>query len=76
MSDSKDKTRISSPQEDSIDAEIDDKHAKEKFKVDGIKTGSSKRSSTQDIPADEQMYGSFDEIREAKGMKKDESKED
>ncbi|WP_026898649.1 hypothetical protein [Daejeonella oryzae] len=36
----------------------------DEYQVDAIKTGSKKKRSTQDQPADEQMYNSFDELRE------------
>ncbi len=46
--------------------------ANDNERVDAVKTGKSKRESTQDQPADEQMYGSFEELREQKGLKEDE----
>ena len=50
--------------EDGNDPNIEEVKGKESFKVDAIKTGKSKKKSTHDQPADEQMYESFDELRE------------
>ncbi len=50
--------------EDDIQAQITDKNEKDPTPVDSFKSGDKKEDRTYNKPFDEQMYGTFDEIRE------------
>lgn len=53
--------------EDDIQAQITDKNEKNPDLVNSFKSGDKKEDRTYDKPFDEQMYGSFAEIKEQKG---------
>ena len=50
--------------EDEIGASINENKNVDDHFIDGIKTGNEKRKRYFDKPFDEQMYDSFDELRE------------
>jgi hypothetical protein len=50
--------------ENSLAADISDTNKSDPNMVDGLKTGDDKQKRYYDMPGDEQMYNSFDEIRE------------
>ncbi|HYK76276.1 MAG TPA: hypothetical protein VEV16_04810 [Daejeonella sp.] len=58
------KIHLKRVQEDEIHARIADRNLRPHEVVNAIKTGSTKQKSTFDKPFDEQMYTSFDEMRE------------
>lgn len=72
----KENKKVPQAGEDEIQADITDKSKKDPHLIEGVKTGDEKQARYYDRPFDEQMYGSFDEIREQKGEKKSGNQED
>ncbi|MDF3076431.1 MAG: hypothetical protein K0S09_320 [Sphingobacteriaceae bacterium] len=62
--------------EDEIDARISDPNETDKRQVDAIRTGNSKKDDYHDKPFDEQMYNSFDELREQQGSQPEDEEAD
>ena len=62
--------------EDDIQAKITDKDEKDPNLVDSFKSGDEKKDRTFSKPFDEQMYGSFAELKEQKGEGEEGEKED
>lgn len=58
------KIQLKRMHEDEIHARIADRNLRPHEVVNAIKTGATKKKNTYDKPFDEQMYTSFDEMRE------------
>lgn len=62
--------------EDDIDARISDANAAREDQVDAIRTGDTKKRDYHDKPFDEQMYNSFDDIRNQQGSQPEDEEAD
>lgn len=62
--------------EDDINARVSDENAAHEDQVDAIRTGESKKRDYHDKPFDEQMYNSFDDIRNQQGSQPEDEEAD
>lgn len=67
MNNQDNESKAQKSREDEIHADITDKNKKNLKMVDGVKTGDDKQDRYYDKPFDEQMYSTFDELREQRG---------
>lgn len=62
--------------EDEIHARISDPNETDERQVDAIRTGNSKEDDTHDKPFDEQMYSSFEDLREQQASQPEDEEAD
>lgn len=75
MNNTKKETNQPKSQEDGIHAQIADKNEKNPKLIDAVRTGDEKEARYHNMPYDEQMYGSFADIRKQRGEAPDENEE-